>query len=499
MAASILETNKSKQNVVVFFCDQLRLDILSCYGGSIVNTPNLQKLADESIVFEEAYTPTAICSPARASLLTGLYAHNHHMFNNSTPRYSYCEHLRPDIKMISDWVDDNTDYVSGYFGKWHIGPADDLFASRFHHTHPKPYEGGPYYLANSHWHPNFRLGEPARTVGKGYAGTVKMKFEDFPDVAAARYTNQFLRDRSEEGPRPFVAFCAFPGPHGPHIIPEEFGIRYRAEDIPLWPNLHDPMVGKPVNQRKLQILSIQAVKDRGVDYLESGMFQQLMAHRFSYMELIDAQVGEVVKTLKEQNLYDDTWIVFTADHGDMAGAHGYISKGSYMYDEIYRIPLIVKPAGTAAPFRADCPVHLMDVTATLLHIMDGKPVDTMDTHQLDGLSLLPIIAGEKKSHRDMHYGEYHGDWYGHYSARMVTDGRRKLVWNLTDLCEFYDLEKDPYELHNVFYDPKYREMRDACFEEMMRQAESSRDGHLSMYYPGVEDGLLENYGRHPGT
>jgi len=216
------------------------------------------------------------------------------------------------------------------------------------------------------------------------------------------------------------------------------------------------------------------------------MFQQLMACRFSYMELIDEQVGEVVKTLKELKLYEDTWIIFTADHGDMAGAHGYISKGSYMYDEIYRIPLIVKPAGTAAPFRAECPVHLMDVTATLLDIMEGRPVDTMDTHQLDGRSLVPIIAGEKKSHRDMHYGEYHGDWYGHYSSRMITDGRWKLVWNFSDHCELYDLRNDPLELENLFHEPAHHSSRKDYFHILKDDAKRLNDKQMALLSSDIE-------------
>src|SRR5262245_27331301 len=140
-------------NVLVVLCDQLRIDLLGCYGGTLVRTPHIDALARDGVLFERAYTPTAICSPARASLLTGLYAHQHHMFNNSTPRYSYCQHLRPGLTTLADWADgrragdgqDGRPYETAYFGKWHIGPAEDLFASRFHHTQ-RPYAGGPSFL-----------------------------------------------------------------------------------------------------------------------------------------------------------------------------------------------------------------------------------------------------------------------------------------------------------------------------------------------------------------
>ncbi|NOZ19468.1 MAG: sulfatase-like hydrolase/transferase [Planctomycetes bacterium] len=480
------EKTPSRPNVLVFFCDQLRLDLLGCYGGALVRTPNIDALARESVVFDRAYTPTPICSPARASLLTGLYPHSHHMFNNSTPGYSYCEHLRPGISMIQGWADDVTGYETAYYGKWHIGPAKDLFSSRFHHTHPRPHDGGPRFLSDSHWHPGTYLGSLVQSLANGKAGTVDCPMDEFPDVYAARRTQEFFRNRDTR--RSFLAFCAFPGPHSPWMVPEEFGIRYDPDAIPMWPNRYDTFEGKPINQRKLRLL------EKSPDshcHMPGGdrELQERLACCFSYIELIDTMVGEVVSGLKELGLYDDTVIILTADHGDMAGSHGLISKGAYMYDEIVRIPLLVKPAGEAAPRRIQSPVHLMDLTATFLHLMSGEEQETMGGQELHGQSLLPLIEGAKEWPRKVHYGEYHGDWYGHYSSRMVTDGRWKLVWNLTDLCELYDLEIDPAELRNLFYDPAHRETRDHYMTFLIEEAARLGDAHPELYVPAIEDEL----------
>ncbi|MHB0936585.1 MAG: sulfatase-like hydrolase/transferase [Armatimonadota bacterium] len=465
-------------NILVFFCDQLRIDLLGCYGGTLVRTPNLDALARDAMVFDRAYTPTAICSPARASLLTGLYPHHHHLFNNSTPGYSYCEHLRPDLTTLQDWVDAATPYETAYFGKWHIGPAQDLFDSRFHRTQ-RPYEGGPAFLHNSHWHPNASLGPWVTRVADSNAGTVDVPMEGFPDVVAARYTRNFLQTR--DAGRPFLAFCAFPGPHSPWIVPHEFGVRYDPAEIPPWPNRDDPFDGKPINQRKL----------RALEAYSGGAMQthlpEMLAHCFSYLELIDQQVGEVVADLRALDLYDDTAIVFTADHGDMAGSHGLSSKGAYMYDEIYRIPLLVKPAGAPAPRRTAAPVQLMDITATLAHLMAGEAVPALGAQPLDGQSLAPLLAGGTDWPRQVHYAEYHGDWYGHYSSRMVTDGTCKLVWNLSDLCELYDLANDPHELHNRFDDPAAREARDHYFALLIEEGRRTGDAHIALLRPEVED------------
>lgn len=480
-------SDDGRPNVLIFLCDQLRIDLLTCYTDTLARTPHISALAQDACLFERAYTPCAICSPARASLLTGLYPHSHHMFNNSTPNYSYCEHIRPGVGMIQDWIEEESDYVSAWFGKWHIGPAQDLFDSRFHHTH-RPYEGGPGFLTSSHWHPNTRIAPLVESVGGGSAGLLDVGMEGFPDVVAARYSQEFLRQRDRR--QPFFLTCSFPGPHSPWMVPHEWGIRYDADEIPIWPNRYDSFVGKPVNQNKLRLM--QAAQSDGLSQAElDRQLQEMLACCFSYLELIDRMVGEVVATLKELDLYDETAIIFTADHGDMAGSHGLMNKGAYMYDEIYRIPLLVKAPGARQHSRTAAPVHLMDVTATCLHVMAGTRQDSMLGQGLHGRTLLPLVEGSEDWPRKMHYAEYHGDWYGHYSARMVTDGRWKLVWNLTDLCELYDLESDPHELCNRFYEPEYAAARAACFDYLVAEAQRTGDAQLRLLLPEIESAMPE--------
>lgn len=488
------ENTARQQNVLVFFCDQLRLDLLGCYGGTRVRTPNLDALARDSAVFERAGTPCALCSPARASLMTGLYPHCHHMFNNSSPGYSYCEHLRSDLDILPDWVDRNTDACTGYFGKWHIGPADDLFNSSFHHTHPRPDQDDLPFLASSHWHPNTSLGPMVKSFARGYAGTLDCPMERFPDAAAARFTRDFIIEQ-HGNEHPFLAFCAFPGPHSPWMVPDEFGIRYSPDDIEMWPNRYDTFAGKPVNQKKLRMMQMTP---GSLAHLPGGddELRERLACCFSYLELIDELVGKVIADLRKLGLYDDTAIVFTADHGDMAGAHGFISKGAYMYDETTRIPLLVKPAGKPHARRIQAPVHLMDVTATIMDWLGegdtpsmGSHTVPMGSHTVQGKSLQPLLEGRSQWPRTVNYAEYHGDWYGHYSARMVSDGNWKLIWNLADYCELYDLMTDPGELRNRFYDPSCRGVRERLFETLVDEARRLDDKHVALLMPEVEQNL----------
>jgi arylsulfatase A-like enzyme len=490
----IMASTPSRPNVLVLFCDQFRTDLIGAYGSELVRTPNIDALSADSVIFDRAYTPTPICSPARASFMTGVYPHVHHMFNNSSPKYSYCEHLRPDMPMICDWADAQTDYQTAYFGKWHIGPADDLFATSFHHTQ-RPGDADLPFLTSSHWHPNKALGELVQPYGNnGRAGLLDVPMERFPDVVAAQYSIDFLHQRHAQ--RPFLCYCSFPGPHQPWMIPADYGLRYQPEDIPVWSNRSDTFQGKPINQQKLRLMERDAGHRMRIS--SDRDLQELLACCFSYVELIDEQVGRVVATLKELGLYEDTTVILAADHGDMAGSHGFISKGGYSYDEIYRVPLIVKPAASSvdastpatapAPGRhVQAPVNLLDVTATIAHQMQGQEVASFGGPGLQGASLAPLLCGQADSLRPVHYGEFHGDWYGHYSIRMVTDGDWKLAWNLTDLCELYDLRHDPDELHNLFYVPQHRQTRDHYMDLLIAEAARLDDAHVKLLTPQIED------------
>lgn len=383
----------SATNVLVMFCDQLRRDLLGCYGNPLVRTPHVDALAAESVVFDRGYTPVAICSPARASLLTGLYPHGHHLFNNTTPEYSYCRRLPAAVRAIQDWAAAETDCQTAYFGKWHVGPAHDLFASAFERTQrPGAQEGPePPFLADTQWHPSADYWPMVRTVEPRRSGTVDVPVDEFPDGVAARYACDFLGSRDRD--RPFLLFCAFPGPHGPWLVPEEFGLRYDPDDIPLWPNRFDDFAGKPIYQRKLAALEARA--DGAGRRRTDGELRRALACNFSYVELIDHLVGRLIARLRELGLYERTAIVFTADHGDMAGSHGFASKGAYMYDEIYRVPMLVRVPGAAPRRAAREPVNLTDVTATAAHLIAGRPVATFGSGPLHGESLVDFARGPR--------------------------------------------------------------------------------------------------------
>jgi arylsulfatase A-like enzyme len=456
-------------NILVFFVDELRSDMLSCYGNKVIRTPNLDELAKDSIIFDNCYTPTALCSPARASLFTGVYPHKHQILvNTGLPKWSYCSRLKPEMTMLQDWVKEQNQYETAYFGKWHIGSDDELMASRFDHKgvyeHPK----------NATYHPGPWLGKLVEPAGNGIAGLLDVPMSSFPDVQVAEMAESYLENRKSD--KPFLLYCAFPGPHPLWMLPEEFGIRYSPDDIPLWDNRYEiNSENKASYPRRLA----------GIDPLEPGektrkqrdeLLRSVLACEYSYIELVDMMTGRVIDILKKTGQYENTTIIFTADHGSMSGAHEVAYKGAYMYNETYKIPLLCKLPGSSAAKRTDICVNLMDITATIMHLISGNTHSKLGNQMLDGASFLPAIHNKSDWNKEFHYAEYHGDDFGHYSSRMITNGEWKLIYNFSDKCEMYDLKNDPGELHNLFNDENFFDRRSSLMRNMLSLADVYDDG-----------------------
>lgn len=161
-----------------------------------------------------------------------------------------------------------------------------------------------------------------------------------------------------------------------------------------------------------------------------------------------------------------------------------------MYDEIYRVPMIFKPPGGTEVRRSGSPVNLMDVTATMVDLMAGEELSSIGHDiELDGRSMLPLAKGATEWYKPVNYSEYHGNWFGHYSTRMVTDAKWKLVWNLWDLGELYNLEEDPGEMTNLFYESGHRPVRDQYFDLLMEEARRTEDGQLRLLSPDDESAI----------
>jgi arylsulfatase A-like enzyme len=439
----------ARPNVLMIVSDQERADVLGCYGGPCL-TPAIDGLAADGVQFETCLAPTAICSPTRASFLTGLYPHGHGILNNVHEPDALRVELAPGTVTYPVLLRD-AGYRLGYVGKWHAGAggpqavgfhdvamASDVVAGAndeaIVETEPELFE--PIYARYPH----------GRLLIAGIDPRPPEETETRRDSDAAI---DLLRQYAELD-QPFCIRLDFEGPHHPYMPPEQYAALYAPEAIAPWPNFADDATTKPAAQLRL-------IEQRGVVGWTWADWQPVVARYFGFVSFIDAEIGRVLDALDDLGLRETTVVIHTADHGDMTGSHGgQFNKGPLMYDEICRVPLIVRdPRSTG---RGVCR-HLVGSPALMPTILElaGVPVPP----GLHVSSLRPWIDDPgAPPGADAAYAEYHGDEWGLYSMRMIRTPTAKYVYSPHGSDELYDLETDPHELVNRVGDPDYAEFRD---------------------------------------
>ena len=429
-----------KPNILLIVTDQQRRDTIGAYGGQFVKTLHTDRLASEGVCFTHAFTPCGLCSPTRSSLLTGTYPHDHevltnvalHPVRNSLPVEK--DILSPGLKSAG--------YRLGYVGKWHVN----------HHKDPMAFGYDRYVSLGDYKKYRDDLGIPFPPEVNNYV-IPQSAVDDVPvehcrPAFLVTQTMEIMEGFCQEGEHPFFIRVDFHGPHMPNVIPEPYASMYDPEDIPPHPNFADDLNGKP---------AVQAIKRRhwGTDKMSWEDWQPLVSRYFGEITLIDDQIGRLLEHLDQLNLTNDTLVIFTTDHGDTMGAHKIWNKDYTMYDEIYRIPMVMRWPGVIAP-KGQCDAyvhHFLDLTPTLLEVA-GSNVPT----DLHGQTMLPLMKGEQQQRLREAFCEFHGCHMGLYTIRMLQTDRFKYVFHTNDIDELYDHENDSAELHNLAENPDYADV-----------------------------------------
>ena len=469
---------KKRKNVLLILSDQQRFDTVSAYGKNpVCRTPHIDELAREGMKFTNAFTTSAICAPSRAGVMTGLYPHKHGVVDNYTD-------IKEGTPLLGQCMQD-AGYYCGYAGKWHVSPSRKPTDCGFEDG--LPFMG--YGFPGSGVFPHLVFDAPPRNRPNYYEEYLKERgfqgvdvshgfFGNNPDLQVqemfcrhegplestieyfvAQETNRLL-EKAKDDERPFFIWANFWGPHSPSIVPEPYYSMYDPASIPEHPSYCEDFSDKPYGYYLTE-------KMWGLgDYGWKG-FQEIIARYYGHCTMIDDLVGMIVEKLKETGQFEDTVIIYAADHGDCLGAHRLIEKGAFTFDEIYRIPMIVRGAGAEDN---DSIVTLQELMPTILDIAGSRP-----PRPVDGESLLPLMEGKVQNNgREDFYGEFHSHFYV-CRQRMVRDNHYQFTFNENDRGELYDLEKDPYQLHNVCYDPAYKEIKERYMDKMSRYMTETKD------------------------
>ncbi len=454
-------------NLLYIFTDEQRLDTLACYGNRKIQMPNLNRLAEQSVVFSEPYCCQPVCTPSRGSMMSGLYPHTHGAYNNNIA-------IPADVPCMPELLspERRANYRTAYMGKWHLG--DEVFRQHGFDEWISIDDGyrGHYSKARDrsicsdyfHYLTDAGFRSPAPN-SNGYSRDFACSL---PEIYSKPYflgseVSRFIRNNNGN---PWMLAVNFLEPHAPFHSCRNG--QYAPEDVDLPDNFHAiPNEGQPQSLRT----AYDRIKNKpcGGRMLETEYdWRVTIARYWGLNSLVDTHVGRMLTTLEQTGQMDNTIIVFTSDHGEMMGSHQLLYKGN-MYKESTQVPLLIHLPGQTKQGRIDGPVSQIDLLPTLLDLMGEDPAEK----NLHGTSLASLCRdsatkGSKVSAVGtaspcvVEWTPAHQPCKDHVRTIITPEGERFSHYS-GGFHEFYDLNEDPHESRNLSTDKdKQPRMRELC-------------------------------------
>ena len=456
------------RQAVLFLIDTQGTNCVGCYAGMPgLQTVHIDRLASQGVRFNSAYTCSPVCGPARSAIFTGLYPHSNGVLGNDM-----APHL--DIPNLGQRLSD-AGFRAGYIGKWHLDGTDYFGAGR-----PAPGWDPDYWFDGRNYLESLPDQE-ARDLSRRILGPEEVKAHGITagfthaHRSADRAIDFIRRHRDED----FLLVVSIDEPHSPFICPEPFVGAFESFAFPIGPAADDPLTNKPQHQKEWAEASAGEQRDtvrerEGQAYLHRPRY-------FACNSFSDFEVGRVVAEIDQA--IPEALVIYTADHGEMGQAHRLQGKGPVVYEEITRVPLIVRWPGHAPEGAVPKhPVSHIDLVPSLLDYF-GVSIPSL----LQGKSLLEAVRQPSHRTHEAVYIEFnrfeidHDGFGAFFPQRCIFDGRRKLAVNLLDTDELYDLSTDPAELHNLIHDPSHaaarNQLHDALLDWMNRTRDPLRGPH----------------------
>ncbi len=416
---------RKRPNIVLVISDDQRQDMLSCMGNKYTKTPNFDRMAKEGMVFENAFCTSGVCSPSRASFLTGKHPHQ-----AGSPGILWTNNTFLNNEKTVAWYLQKAGYATGHVGKWHLGKGD----------HPKPgydYWAGFKFLGNTH--------DPVITInGK------PEKFNGFCDDVLSEIAADYIKDASG-GEKPFFLFVGLKSPHLPFAYPQRYNDFLENTEIPRPESYNEDYdeSGKP-EFMKNNLIRLDDFKGGGIPYF--GSWDKYIKSYYRSSQALDDAMGNILKALDEAGCAENTLVIYSSDQGYTLGEHGNTEK-HYAYEEVIRLPMLLRWPEIIRPGTSRKEMVLnIDVMPTLLDIAGVEIPEEVAGKSWSGL----LISEHKKHFRDDFLFKQESPGSAIPGQIAVRTERYKLItYQSFPDEELYDLERNPQETHNLVNDPSY--------------------------------------------
>jgi arylsulfatase A-like enzyme len=446
-------SNPETPNILYIMSDDHTSQAISAYGGmlgEVCPTPNIDRLAREGMLFSNCFVTNSICSPSRAAIMTGKYAHK-----NGVYKFTALDHRQPTLPKIMQ----KAGYQTAFIGKYHLhsNPVGlDYYEilpgqGRYH---------DPEFIKIGDEHPSGWVQQGKRTTYQGHSS----------DVIADR-TLDYLKNRRDRD-KPFMLFCHFKAPHDTWEFAERYSDFLEDVEIPEPPNLFDDYKGREALKRTLQYIGsewgdhtnfedqtghLQGAEKRKMQY------QLYMKKYLRCVKGVDDNVGRILDYLEESGLARNTIVIYTGDQGFFLGEHGLYDK-RFMYEEALRMPFLIRwPGHIDQGSVSDGMILNIDFAPTIMDAAGLEP-----DPEMQGRSFMDLTRGRLPSdwRESMYYRYYysHFETEPHYGIRTYT--HKLIYFDRIDQWELYDLEKDPMEMDNVYDHPDYQEVAKVLKEKL---------------------------------
>jgi len=447
-----------RPNIVFIMSDDHAAQAISAYGSKLIQTPNIDRLAKEGMKFENCFVTNSICTPSRAAILTGKYAHL-----NGVPVFNHIDNTQP---LLSKYLQ-QAGYHTGMIGKWHLGGQDPK----------RPEEGRP--AGFDYW--NILPGQGAYFDPVMIENGERKKLTGYTTDLITDFAIDFVKNRPAD--KPFFLMYHHKAPHRNWQPDQKHRKQYENYEPPIPATFDDDYKGKSDASRQatMHIDENLTRNDLKMDppaglsgaALKRWKFKRYMQDYLACVQAVDDNIGRFLDFLDKNGLAENTIVIYTSDQGFFLGEHNFFDK-RFMYEESLRMPFLIRWPGHIKPGSVNKGMILnVDFAPMMLDAAGVKvPAD------MQGRSFLPLLAASTPRgwRTAMYYRYYHpGDHNvaAHYGVR--TNRYKLIFFNKLNQWELYDLERDPLEMHNVYGDPAYQKTVEQLKKQMYRLKKELKD------------------------